>query len=39
MIPGLSGLGLFGAIGVVVIPQDLSDLIHESEFRIGSKFF
>ena len=32
-------IGLFGAVGVVVIPQDLSDLVHEPEFRIRSKFF
>ncbi len=32
-------IGLFGAIGVVVIPQDLSNLIHEPEFRIRSEFF
>jgi len=32
-------IGLFGAIGVVVIPQDLSNLIHEPEFRTRSEFF
>ena len=32
-------IGSFGAIGIVVIPQDLSNLIHEPEFRIRSDFF
>jgi len=32
-------IGLFGAIGVVVIPQDLSNLVHEPEVRIRSEFF
>jgi hypothetical protein len=31
--------GLFGAIGLVVIPQDLLNLIHEPESRIRSGFF
>jgi len=43
MVPDMAhdpiAIGLFGAIGVVVIPQDLSNLIHEPEFRIWSKFF
>ena len=43
MVPDIAhdpiAIGLFGAIGVVVIPQDLSNLIHEPEFRIRSEFF
>ena len=32
-------IGLFGAISVVVILQDLSNLIHEPDFRIGAEVF
>ena len=32
-------IGLFGAIGIVVIPQDLSNLVHEPQFRIRAEFF
>ena len=32
-------IGLFRAIGIVMIPQDLSNLIHEPEFRIWPEFF
>jgi len=32
-------IGLFGAIGIVVIPQDLSNLVHEPEFRIRAECF
>ena len=43
MVPDIAhdpiAIGLFGAIGVMVIPQDLSNLIHEPEFRIWSEFF
>jgi hypothetical protein len=31
-------IGLFGAIGIVVIPQDLSNLVHEPEFRTRAEF-
>ena len=43
MVPDIAhdpiAIGLFGAIGVVVIPQDLSNLIHESELRVRAEFF
>jgi len=43
MVPDIAhdpiAIGLLGAIGIVVIPQDLSNLIHEPEFRIGPEFF
>jgi len=43
MVPDMAhdpiAIGLFGAIDVVVIPQDLSNLMHEPEFRIWSEFF
>ncbi len=43
MVPDIAhdpvAIGLFGAIGIVMIPQDLSNLIHEPEFRIRSEFF
>jgi len=32
-------IGLLGAVGIVVIPQDLANLIHEQEFRIGAEVF
>jgi|GEM_PF-6725605 len=32
-------IGLFGAISIVVILQDLSNLVHEPEFRIRAEFF
>jgi len=42
MVPDIAhnpvAIGLFGAIGVVVIPLDLSNLIHEPEIRIGPEF-
>lgn len=43
MVPDVAhdpiAIGSFGAIGVAVIPQDQSNLIHEPEFRIRSEFF
>jgi hypothetical protein len=43
MVPDIAhdpiAIGLFGAIGVVVKPQDLSKLIHEPEFGIRAGFF
>jgi len=41
MVPDIAHdpIGLFGAVGIVVIPQDLSNLIHDSEFRIGAEIF
>jgi hypothetical protein len=43
MVPDIAhdpmAIGLFNAISVVVIPQDLSNLIREPEFRIWSEFF
>jgi len=32
-------VSLFGAIGVMVIAQNLTDLIHQFQFRVGFKFW
>ena len=31
-------IGLFGAVGIVVITQRLAHLVHEFTFRIGMEF-
>jgi hypothetical protein len=32
-------IGLLGAVGIMVVTEDLFDLIHQSEFGIRSKFW
>jgi len=31
-------IGLFSAIGIMMIAQDLSHLVHKFQFRVGLKF-